>query len=83
MFNVYWLLFLSSFGSGSLRAAERVRPCCGAFAHRLPSLSVECAEPLRARCPHAPWCLPNFDNAKVQKIEMQNNTYPQLFSSLF
>ena len=51
--------------------------------HPVPSLSVECAEPLRARCPHAPWCLPNFDNAKVQKIEMQNNTYPQLFSSLF
>ena len=59
---------LSSFGSGSLRAAERVRPYCGAFAHRLPSLSVECAELLRARRPHAPWCLPNFDNAKVLKI---------------
>ena len=33
--------------------------------HPVPSLSLECVEPLRARCPHAPWCLPNFDSAKV------------------
>ena len=27
--------------------------------HPVPSLSLECVEP------HAPWCLPNFDSAKV------------------
>ena len=51
--------------------------------HPVPSLSVECAEPLRARCPHAPWCLPNFDNAKLVNIFHTTKYFDKNFQNIF
>ena len=51
--------------------------------HPVPSLSVECAEPLRARCPHAPWCLPNFDNAKLVNIFHTTKYFAKNFQNIF